>query len=260
MNSENQKRIKSLITFILLTAGENDDYTARSLGPIHILKYLYLADYYYAKRNQGSTYTGIDWTFHNFGPWSFAAFEMIEPALAGSGATLREFDNSFGDQDSKRWTLNNSDFLNTLAQKIPAAITRQLRSVMREFVTDTCELLHFVYNTEPMLKAAPGEQLRFGEESMPQTFEVTETRLEKLSKNKRKAFSQRISSLKDKVKSGHFSSSSEVESKLQPRYDEVYYQGLESFDMDDCYSDGDVITVKFSDDIWKSGIRNKIDS
>ena len=74
-------RVDLVIQFSLLVAGEEDDNFSRQLGPIHLIKYLYLADLSYAKRNDGKSFTGIDWQFYNFGPWSAAAHARIEQAL-----------------------------------------------------------------------------------------------------------------------------------------------------------------------------------
>jgi hypothetical protein len=76
-----------LFQYILATAAESEDFKTRELGPIHLLKYAYLADLAFAERNEGRTYTGTDWGFHHFGPWSSAAFQRIEPSLAVIGAT-----------------------------------------------------------------------------------------------------------------------------------------------------------------------------
>jgi hypothetical protein len=43
--------------------------------------YVYLADLAYAEANRGKTFTGIDWQFYKFGPWSQTVNDRIEPAL-----------------------------------------------------------------------------------------------------------------------------------------------------------------------------------
>ena len=54
-------RVDLLLQYALLVAGEEDEYIDRQLGPIHLIKYVYLADLAYARHNEGKTFTGIDW-------------------------------------------------------------------------------------------------------------------------------------------------------------------------------------------------------
>ena len=75
-------KIDLLIQYAILIAGQEDEYLDRRLGPIHLIKYVYLADLAYAERNCGETFTEIAWQFYKFGPWSQAVNERIKPALA----------------------------------------------------------------------------------------------------------------------------------------------------------------------------------
>jgi hypothetical protein len=43
-------KIDLLIQYTLLVAGQEDEYLDRQLGPIHLIKYVYLADLVYAER------------------------------------------------------------------------------------------------------------------------------------------------------------------------------------------------------------------
>ncbi len=51
-------RVDLLLQYALLVAGEQDEFLDRQLGPIHLIKYVYLADLFHAKRNNGVTFTG----------------------------------------------------------------------------------------------------------------------------------------------------------------------------------------------------------
>lgn len=75
-------KIDLIIQFALLAAGDEDDFFDRQLGPIHLIKYVYLADLSFAKRNNGESFTGVDWEFYKFGPWSQQVNERVEPALS----------------------------------------------------------------------------------------------------------------------------------------------------------------------------------
>ena len=54
-------KVDLVLQYALLLAGQEDDYFDRQLGPIHLIKYVYLADFAFARRNRGETYTGVDW-------------------------------------------------------------------------------------------------------------------------------------------------------------------------------------------------------
>ena len=75
-------KVNELFQYIIIVAGQEDDPFSRQLGPIHLIKYLYLADLSYAKSHEGQTYTGLQWKLHNYGPWAIDAFNQIEPALS----------------------------------------------------------------------------------------------------------------------------------------------------------------------------------
>jgi hypothetical protein len=78
----NQARCDQPIQFALIEAGRQDEYTDRDLGPIHLLKYVYLADLAHADRQGGKTFTGARWTFYHYGPWAHGVYARIDPALA----------------------------------------------------------------------------------------------------------------------------------------------------------------------------------
>ncbi len=81
MASASSTRVDLVLQYSLLVAGEQDTSFDRQLGPIHLLKYVYLADLF-AGKNEGATYTGIEWKFYKFGPWSQSVNERIAPALS----------------------------------------------------------------------------------------------------------------------------------------------------------------------------------
>ena len=48
-------KIDLLIQYAMLIAGQEDEYFDRRLGPIHLIKYVYLADLAYAERKCGGS-------------------------------------------------------------------------------------------------------------------------------------------------------------------------------------------------------------
>lgn len=113
-------RIDLILRYALLVSGEQDELYDRRLGPIHLVKYVYLADLFHARRHDGATFTGTEWSFYKFGPWSQLVHERIEPALGEIGAEKRTFSSDYEDrQDWVRWHLSDSALLQETEDRLP---------------------------------------------------------------------------------------------------------------------------------------------
>lgn len=246
-----------LIQYIILAAGE-EEYGQNDLGPIHIIKYLYLGDMFHAQKNNGKTFTGVTWKFHHFGPWSVEAWQSIDEAAMSIGADVREFEDSRFDSNYKRYCLSNSRKFEELNDSLPLNIVGQLRATIRKYGRATPDLLDMVYKTPPMINAAPEEVLIF--EPLITTSPVcssTSTRAD-LSKTAQKKRKERIESLKaemqKKIKAAIQNDNND--SVPTPRYDEVFFQGLEEVEslsgVTDLEAGG---VVSFDHEIWKSPFR-----
>ena len=252
-------RVDLVLQFALLIAGEEDERFDRQLGPIHLIKYVYLADLSYAQKNDGATYTGIKWRFHKFGPWSEEVNARIEPALSAINAAKESFPSDYEeDQDWTRWSLRDERLLEDKAQQLPSSVTVRLRPVVHEFGKDTSLLLDHVYETMPMLCAAPGEQLDF---SIAQNVSSEEPaseplRMDSLSNKKKKLLEQRLRELRKKYKNRQRKETPLVNPAPSPQYDDVYFEGLAWLDSlaGPPLSEGEY-EVEFADEIWKSAAR-----
>lgn len=262
MNTPNITTIDRVLQFILATAGQEDDFRDRELGPIHLIKYLYLADLTYAEKNNGETYTSLQWRFYHFGPWSKDAYLRIEPALQKIGAIQKEIPSQY-EGDFVRWSIQDDQLYRQLVEELPFIITNTIQKYVHQFNRITEDLLHFVYNTWPMLRAKPGELLDF---SLPthiqaeRTYHIenSEMMFKEQSGRQKKKRERAIVQLKKR-----FQERLEAKKKKRkikphpPRYDDVFYEGLEILDL----LAGEEIpiiregTVRFSDDIWKSKAR-----
>lgn len=252
-------RVDRVLQYALLVAGEQDELSDRKLGPIHLLKYVYLADLLHAKKHKGATYTGIEWKFHKFGPWSQSVNERIEPALNAIGADKQSLPSDYGEkQDWVRWYLRDEHRLKEKEHQLPLAIRSHLRGDILKFGKDTQGLLHHVYSTKPMLSAAPGEHLDFSvaadapdDKSAPK-----QLRMDSLSNKKKKKFKERMHELQEKYKNRQQKDRELISPVKSPRYDDVYYEGVAWLDSlaGEQFSESEQV-VEFSEEVWKSTTR-----
>lgn len=184
----NTQRIENLIKYMLTVANQNEDWRRRELGPIHIIKYLYLADMYYAKESNGDTYTRINWEFYHFGPWNLELYkDAIPKAVQNIGAIERIFSSQYTN-DGVRWSIKDVH-PDEVTRTLPIKIYPLLNRNYKKFSSDTYDLLHYVYVTPPMTNARPGEKLQFRSVVVPkedkvETFEKKTTIREKRRKRK----------------------------------------------------------------------------
>lgn len=155
-------RVDDVMTFALCVAAESEDARERELGPIHLIKYVYLADLVHAQAT-GQSFTGAAWQFFHFGPWSPEVAGRIDPLVLHLGVGEREFEGAEG-QGSRYAFESPSTAEEVLAdlergRRIPSRIAAYVRRWVREFGANTVDLLHFVYQTPPMLQARPHEWL-----------------------------------------------------------------------------------------------------
>lgn len=252
-------KIKQVLQYALLAAGQNDDPFERQLGPIHLMKYVYLADMDFAKFNNGETYTGIDWTFHNFGPWSTTVFTMLEESLVPIGAEKRTFSSSYGQDDCTRWKVDyNEEAFKELRTKLPMAVRHAVPNYVGKYRDDTTSLLHFVYATRPMLKAAPGESLDFSvvsrtKEEQGQDFVPY---LARISNNKRKRLKEDMKNLREQFQNKLKERRESYPIADTGKTDAIFEAGVEWLDgLSGQKFPESGTPVAFSDEIWKSEFR-----
>jgi hypothetical protein len=256
----NMTKADILIQYILAVAGQND-YYQRELGPIHLIKYVYLGDLAYAEQHRGQTYTGIKWRFHKFGPWSEELYQRLEPALNAVNADQKKTSHPKYEDDFIRWLLLDDDLEERLARQLPLIVCLAIKNAVRDFGSDTSSLLHHIYLTRPMLTGAPGEYLDFTPLIGSREPDASEAPKEKPKLDKKdlefranqiKALKERIRDrLKEKRKVGKL-----VRPDPPPRYDKVFQEGLQWLEE----IAGKPIEekegkAKFSDDVWKSKAR-----
>lgn len=254
-----KNKIHRIVQYALLRAADSESYAERELGPIHLIKYLYLVDMDYAKYNDGRIFTGIEWKFHHFGPWSFPAFSELEPALLEIGANRKKLSSVYGENDYDRWSIRTNHIDDkSINDALPLEVRLSLQHYVRKFKNNTYYLLHFVYATPPMLNAAPGETLDFSHMVKHDSTIKAEPYtpfLERISATKRKRLHARMALLKAKV-SENAKSSSIYRQPMELHADQVFENGMEWLDSLAGDSLPESALVEFSPEIWKSEARN----
>lgn len=248
-------RVDLLLQYTLLRAGEEDSFIERDLGPIHLLKYVYLADLAYAKAHGGETFTTASWIFYHFGPWSVDVHQRIEPALRGIQAQRRDFASDYEDQQNwVRWSRTDDRLLSERQKIVPFEIRTYLDRCIHEFKKDTPSLLDHVYRTAPMLAATPGARLDFSLEppfvrkqrSDPPEASRTPRRLKKL---REAAKAMRLKHLEQSQRKDRF-----VPKSLP--HDAVYEAGVAWLDAlsGEAFQENQ-LTAEFSEEVWDSSAR-----
>ncbi|MBM9515045.1 hypothetical protein [Desulfogranum marinum] len=260
-----QAKVDKIIQYILAVAAQGwGDYNSREVGPIHIIKYVYLADLAYARQNNGETYTGVNWRFHHYGPWSLEVFQRIEPAGLAIGASKRTItDTPYDDFD--RWSVNDEFLQEKIYSNLPFPVYISINNYFKKFQTDTYDLLDYVYSTPPMRIAAPEEELSFMEAYKRHEEEKADKEIlgqykpEKVTVRAKKLRKKSLLDLKEKIqkKRGEKKTTALV-TPTAPRYDEVFFKGQEWLDKmagDRIENSEGEITV--SDTVWKSPGRSE---
>lgn len=265
----NFSRIDKIIQYALVVASGLDDYRQRELGPIHFIKYVYLADLAYANEHSGQTYTETPWRFHHFGPWSETVFERVEPALLAIGSQKVLLPCQHG--DFARWNLRavyNCEVLaSQLERDLGFIVALNVKKAVQTYGSDTYNLLNDVYLSQPMLIASPGEHLDFsttckqhasfkGELSKP------DLSAKQLKKRAQKREALKAAFLERLAKKNAARNAAKANSSMQPpaRYDAIFSEGLRVLDaLGGTPIQEESLTCSISDNIWKSKARHDPD-
>ncbi len=246
-----------VIQYALAVAGERER-NCQELGPIHLVKYVYLADLAHAESEEGRTFTRADWRFHHFGPWAVEVFRRIQPAVGAIGAYERHFASQYT-EDGLRWRVQEPGLVERIDPKLPWSVASAINRAVKEFGSDTTALLHFVYRTSPMLCAKPGEVLEFHPlpaETRAQEERDVQPSLKPLSKTALKRIRARLDERSARLRAAD--PRRPVPPNPPPRYDDVFEEGQRWLDS----LAGEPIgreegRLSFSEDLWRSESRRE---
>lgn len=227
-------RVDLIIQYALALASHLDDWRDRELGPIHFIKYVYLADFAFAKSKHES-FTGVNWVFHHFGPWSNDVFQRIDYALDAIGANKKAIQSNYDETDYYRWCITREGLADELEKNVPLSIYIELQKSIKKYGSDTHSLLHYVYQTPPMLSAAPGEilDLLAGlEDEEKQFVEMVEEEQakEQISNNEKRRRKARVKELKAQINqkiAERIKQKDITRQACTPEYDDEFLRGVE---------------------------------
>jgi len=214
---------QNLIRFIASYATEQ----GAKLTTVQLVKFVYLADLYYARKEAGKTLTNFPWAFIYYGPYC----SNVMSAIAGSNLKREFFESTFDtDKEYSLYSLKVDDS-SALQNQLPISVIFPLQHAIKKFIYDTADLLDFVYfETEPMLNAKKGDVLDF---SLAKPLEATPpVQLRQLSKKKIEQAKKYIDALKQKRMRAK--ANLKVDHKDSEKwYDQVYHDAISAMSSND---------------------------
>jgi len=187
--------VVDIIRYIVWYASSN----GTRLTTVRLVKFIYLADLYHARFQDGKTLTGFPWKFIYYGPYCSEAWEAIEQAVE-KGFVCKETHDShfFEDKQYSLFWCTDNDAEN--AQNLfRISVLAQLQQAIKRFGDDTSQLLDFVYfETEPMKDAKKGDLLDFSKAQKPE-LEGKEVKLKRLSPQTIKLAREKIKKISEEM-------------------------------------------------------------
>ena len=258
----NVTKLDQLLQYALVVAAQ----ARHGVTLTQLVKYAYLGDLEFARCHEGQTYTETEWKFLHFGPWAASVQDRVPDSMDAIGARADEFeveDGGHGVSYSLDGQFDDS-LLTRFERDLPVEIARTIKYAVHKYVHNANSLLHFVYATEPMLNAAPGEVLKFCTARPPETPSSQEA-LTASPPMGRKALRERRAKFAEVREEARHRMHEYLERRhaLQkqaavtpPRYDDVYEHGVQWLQsLAGAEPEAQEAVAEFSDDVWKSSAR-----
>jgi hypothetical protein len=213
--------IFDLIRFIVWRATE----ARGGLSTLALVKYLYLADVFYAEETGGKTLTELPWIFYHYGPYCTESYRAIDDALTHSIISAKSYQSKYEEGEEYKWYSSVDEHEPQL--DVPIHVWASLSKAIATF-EDTRDLMSYVYfETAPMQQAKERALLDFSyaKKIKPESPIVMNT----LSAKKIKKAQEILHKMREILtKKGAVSYAGP-----QPVYDESYYKFTETLD-DEC--------------------------
>lgn len=210
---------ENLIQYITWYATEQGEV----LTPIRLVKFLYLADLFYARKFHGETLTKWPWRFVHYGPFCGEALQAIENATKTGLIESISYESKFDEEEHFLYKCRLEKD-HPLHEILPISITAPLENAIKRWGGDTYQLLDYVYfETEPMEEVQFRDLLDFNKAKKTEVIKSIE--MKPLNRKKVDKAKEAIRKLKE-----NFLTSSEKSNVVSPIYDEIYYTALEIMD------------------------------
>lgn len=186
----NKQYLEYLVGFVAAYAQE----IGISLSKTQVVKFLYLADLFYA-REYKKTLSNWPWRYWHYGPYCTEAVESIEKAHQKSLIFVEE--GLEGELFIKGSRFPSEKY----ERHIPAEVSSPLKYYIKTFAGDLTGLLNYIYSeTEPMLEADYGDYLDFSTaQKLPPLKKVHLPRMSKERRKKCRALIERIVSRREQI-------------------------------------------------------------
>lgn len=199
------------------------------LTTIRVMKFMYLADLYYAREQDGQTMTGWPWAFVHYGPYCSEAYQALESAASNELIAKRAYDSKFRDEFFLFSCDDEREF--PIGGRLPVYVIGQLQLAIVKWGDDTAALLDHVYfETEPMFDAKKGELLDFTKAKPMQRSKPVE--LKKLSRERIELARKHIKNLGKKLDTG-MKRLQQENAQMKELVDDAYFRALDYMDGED---------------------------
>ncbi len=183
------------------------------LTDIRLVKFLYLADLYYARREIGKTLTVWPWAFIYYGPFCGEALDTIEKAVKKGVIEAKPYQSRYDGEQHFVYTSPHQE-RPKISERLPLDVMGALEEAIRKWGSDTPHLLDYVYfETEPMLNAKPGQLLDFSSAHWPVREEPVEMR--RLSRDQILEGKQLLAKLRDRTERGFVNLAQEADQEIR---------------------------------------------
>lgn len=196
------------------------------LTTLRLVKFLYLADLFYARAHSGKIFTNFPWAFVHYGPYCNDAITAIKDAEFIGIICKRSYESKFNEDETYNIFSCSKDIdLDEIEDRLPFEVLMPLKAAIKKYGDDTPLLLDYVYfETEPMENVRKGELLDFTK-AKPQ-LQVAPAKIKQIPKEQIKLAKEHIKSLQGKISEGRLRLERDrlEEKRLK---DDLYYQALE---------------------------------
>ncbi|HDD35796.1 MAG TPA: hypothetical protein ENF30_03235 [Candidatus Desulfofervidus auxilii] len=194
------------------------------LTTLRLVKFLYLADLYWARKTGGETLTNWPWRFIHYGPFCSESLEAIKRAVELGLIKEKTYPSKYDLEDE--YNIYETNVKPQIADQLPEFLSIPLNQAIIKWGEDTPALLDYVYfETEPMMNAKKWDFLDFSKAK--KTEKRKEIKMLPLSPEKVKKARELVKKIKEKYKKAL-----EKKPHVQPVYDDYYFKALEYLDGD----------------------------